>query len=1130
MNEEILTINDNVYLNGTNNAGKTTILKGLGYLQGISAPLLDKDGKSFISYYFPPGNSSYIIQQVRKVDGMVFCLILYQGGGIFAIGDYSTLRPFIISDEGIVSTKGNLLYQLKKANITVYDAAVKEWRMIFYGNREKVQGGDPFVYSDCGTDIIPRLGNTLLSKEITGGDICRLLDRTGMSRDLVFSLKDFRKETEEYNDKISDYILNWGTKEKPGSVLLAMQNISLDYDNMKSVREDLVNTEREISFQYAASSQKLKDLDAELRSVKETVDRLSKKKHTQQDALGKEETKLEVHIKAWNTFKTAFIKNQTLFGTPDMQEMISKYNRLQDINDNINRLTENIATLKAKSGLSKDEAYNGLRSDMERISTVLSKTETAKEKKRNEQIRLIQEQRNREDKAYWSKQQEFNTRLKEVEQTISSINLVLNLTNRLDYKNLDGLLDDSQRHFISEMSGFAEQKKSLKETQDTVIRDIASLNDRIKQLDSYISQYRKDVEEKSSVLKNKIKEEVSAMFESFPEIVKSAAEKILVRVLAVVDRFFEKDKKDSYEKAQSEAKKVNKEKKAKENERRTIETAIFKVDNSYDRCLKSLDGILNSKLQADDELKKTLNDELSTLEKNHRQEYYWAEQENNVNAAIEQEFQPVIDDLKDKLAKTENAIRDFEAEFERLVRLSLGDLKSRELDRLENEKKTFEKNLAIANEFKERYSSDYGKFLSDKKEYPFKEQEYVKKEQRIREVRYSIQNLSKEYDPQIKDLLSRKDIIDNEKKDLQESISKIESYRQMNILMLSEEKEETIISLKELITRWNMLRKKKVGFFEDLQEHITNSDNGLASVLKSFKSFNLPDIGNMNDEDMLFRFAANVKNQISMHDTYLRKTNENFRNTQLNIKTTCDKFNDALQDYKKEVNRINKRLEECVRNISAIDSLEINIEKSMVSGIIKRMFDFSDYIQENRIFVSGERTFETPENYSRSDYLKFFQALVTEAANKKYDDIENITLSDTVKVTFRISENGNDSQWVPYINKEGSEGTGIMTKILLDISMIDIVRQKSKIPAVFNLMVDEVSKLSPDNFNEIIRYANSCGFNIICASPVIGDLSEFGYIYQVYKGDAESGTKPTMTYNVSKLYTEDNENGKIRQE
>lgn len=264
-----------------------------------------------------------------------------------------------------------------------------------------------------------------------------------------------------------------------------------------------------------------------------------------------------------------------------------------------------------------------------------------------------------------------------------------------------------------------------------------------------------------------------------------------------------------------------------------------------------------------------------------------------------------------------------------------------------------------------------------------------------------------------------------------------------------------------------------------------------------------------------------------MHDTYLKKTQENFRNSQLNIKNTCDKFNDTFHNYKNEINRINKRIEECVRNISAIDSLEINIEQSMVSGIIKRMFDFSNYIQENHIFVSGERTLETPESYNRSEYLKLFQALVTEAANKKYDDIEKITLSDTVKVTFRISENGNDSQWVSSINKEGSEGTGIMTKIILDISMIDIVRQKSN-PAVFNLMVDEVSKLSPDNFNEIIRYANSCGFNIICASPVIGDLSEFGYIYQVYKGDAESGTKPTMTYNISRITEEDNENGEIR--
>ena len=726
MNEEILNINDNVYLNGTNNVGKTTILKGLGYLQGISAPLLDKDGKSFIAYYFPSGDSSYIIQQVRKVDGMVFCLILYQGGGIFAIGDYNSLRPYIISDEGIVSTKRDLLYQLKKRNITVHDAAVKEWRMIFYGNREKVKGGDPFVYSDCGIDIIPRLGNTLLSKEITGEDLCRLLDRSGSNRDLVFNLKDFRKETEDYNDKISDYILNWGTAGNPGSVQLAMKNISSDYDIMKSLREDIAKTEREISFQYVVSSQKLKNLETESNSINEMVVGLRQQKSDEQKKLAFEEVRLEQQIKSWDTFKFTLLQERDLFGSSDMQDRISKYNRQKEIIENINRLTEAIVMLKAKSGLSKEEALGKLSSDEERITREISQVETTKEKKRNECISSIHNLRNKENQEYWEKCRKIDSRRTEIEQTISSISFVLSLTNILDYKGINKFLDDNQQHFITELSSFIDQKKILIEKEGAVICEIESLNKRIKDLDKFISQYRKDVEEKSLALKARIKEEVTAMFDAFPDIVKNAAEKILNRVLNVVDRFFEKDKKDSYEKAQADAKKVNKEKKDKIQERYSIEAAIQKEENNYNSCLKELDGILNSKKNIAEETKRLLIDELSTLEKNHHQEDYWTEQINQSNNAIEQEYRSIIDALNDKLSKIKNAISDFEAEFERKVRLSLGEIKNRELDRLENEKNVFKKELEIANNFKECYVEKYGKYLSDEKEYPVKEQEYKK--------------------------------------------------------------------------------------------------------------------------------------------------------------------------------------------------------------------------------------------------------------------------------------------------------------------------------------------------------------------------------------------------------------------
>ena len=105
------------------------------------------------------------------------------------------------------------------------------------------------------------------------------------------------------------------------------------------------------------------------------------------------------------------------------------------------------------------------------------------------------------------------------------------------------------------------------------------------------------------------------------------------------------------------------------------------------------------------------------------------------------------------------------------------------------------------------------------------------------------------------------------------------------------------------------------------------------------------------------------------------------------------------------------------------------------------------------------------------DYLIQFMKQLQKEPNK-----QQLTLSDTFNLQFRVKENDQDTGWVPRINNVGSDGTDILVKAMINIMLINVFKNKAmrnkNQEFIIHCMMDEIGKLHSNNVRGILRFAN----------------------------------------------------------
>jgi len=236
-----------------------------------------------------------------------------------------------------------------------------------------------------------------------------------------------------------------------------------------------------------------------------------------------------------------------------------------------------------------------------------------------------------------------------------------------------------------------------------------------------------------------------------------------------------------------------------------------------------------------------------------------------------------------------------------------------------------------------------------------------------------------------------------------------------------------------------------------------------------------------------------------------KEVNERFASVVSTIGTETGNLMAESKKIQSIINKINKDFEE--KNfVGVIKRIELKIEDSE-NEIMQLLIMIKQYNDDNFMELGSANLF-TPDNNDKKnkkavDLLKQFVKKINES---KKDDI---SLSDSFELKFRIEENQNDTGWVEKLSNVGSEGTDTLVKAMVNIMLLNVFKENvSKKFKDFKLhcMMDEIGKLHPNNVRGILKFANERNIWLINGSPIENDALAFNYIYKLRK-DENSITK-----------------------
>lgn len=270
-----------------------------------------------------------------------------------------------------------------------------------------------------------------------------------------------------------------------------------------------------------------------------------------------------------------------------------------------------------------------------------------------------------------------------------------------------------------------------------------------------------------------------------------------------------------------------------------------------------------------------------------------------------------------------------------------------------------------------------------------------------------------------------------------------------------------------------------------------------------------------NDEEYM-EFALNLQDFI-MNDKiedYRVRLNEHYNTILRSVSREVGFLMNHSAEIKGIINDINHDFQE--RNFAGvIRSIELKVEESSDRMMIL-LRSIRDFTEENSLSLGEMNLFSDTNrdlvNEKVVDYLKkFMKQLLKEPSRNE------LTLSDTFRLQFRVQENDNNTGWVEHINNVGSDGTDILVKAMVNIMLINVFKNKATRKNgdfVIHCMMDEIGKLHPSNVKGILKFANERNIYLINSSPMSYNADIYKYNYLLTKdGKSQTHVKRLLTIN-----------------
>lgn len=241
-------------------------------------------------------------------------------------------------------------------------------------------------------------------------------------------------------------------------------------------------------------------------------------------------------------------------------------------------------------------------------------------------------------------------------------------------------------------------------------------------------------------------------------------------------------------------------------------------------------------------------------------------------------------------------------------------------------------------------------------------------------------------------------------------------------------------------------------------------------------------------------------------EEYRKRTSEHYQNILQGVSREVGNLMNHQSEIEKVINEINRDFIE--RNFAGvIKSIELRAEQSdnSMMRLLQRIKAFTDenFLNMGEINLFSDNN-KDEINRKVVDYLIQFMKYLQKEPNR-----QQLTISDTFDLQFRVKENDQDTGWVERINNVGSDGTDILVKAMINIMLINVFKKKAMRKKnqefIIHCMMDEIGKLHSNNVRGILRFANQRNIFLINSSPESLNAYDYRYTYMLSK-DSKSMT------------------------
>lgn len=316
---------------------------------------------------------------------------------------------------------------------------------------------------------------------------------------------------------------------------------------------------------------------------------------------------------------------------------------------------------------------------------------------------------------------------------------------------------------------------------------------------------------------------------------------------------------------------------------------------------------------------------------------------------------------------------------------------------------------------------------------------------------------------------------------------------------------------KILIAELNEKYYKGIKKYTDLQEAI-NKFNGNFSIQNIFKFKT-----NLIEQGEYFQFSEDLQEFIEEDKISLfeKRVNELFADIIKQVGKETTELLSKEGEIETVIRDINTDFEKRIF-VGVIKSIALRVVESE-NKIVHLLMEIKKFNDENvndlgvsNLFSTSEQTRETQNKKA----IGFLTQLTKEISDYKHNEIN---LSDSFELEFKIVENDNDTNWVQNLANVGSDGTDVLVKAMINIMLLNVFKEgatKNRFKDFrLHCMMDEIGKLHPENVRGILKFANDRNINLINSSPQSFDALAYRYTYKLAKQNDSRDGKPITIIN-----------------